>query len=94
MAVAANCWVICRDMFESVGVTDIEDVVAELTVSVVFPEILPKVAVMVVVPAATAVARPLLFTVATAGLDEFQFTCEVISWGEPPPAYTPVATNC
>jgi len=72
--VAANCWVSCRDTFESVGVTDIEDRVAEVTVRVVFPEILPKVAVMVVAPAAMAVARPLLLTVATDGFDEFQVT--------------------
>ena len=74
MPVAANCWVICRDMFESVGVTEIEETVAEVTARVVFPEILPKVAVMVVVPAAMAVARPLLLTVATDVFDEFQVT--------------------
>jgi len=37
------------------------------------------VAVMVVLPAATVVARPLLFTVATDVLDELQVTCAVIS---------------
>ena len=44
------------------------------------PEILPEVAVMVVAPVATAVARPLLLTVATEVLDELQVTCVVISW--------------
>jgi hypothetical protein len=39
-----------------------------------------EVAVMVVVPAATAVARPLLLTVATDGFDELQVTSVVISW--------------
>jgi hypothetical protein len=45
----------------------------------VLPEILPKVAVMVAVPAATAVARPLLLTVATEVLDDLHVTCVVIS---------------
>ena len=47
------------------------------TVKSVFPEMLPKVALMVVVPTATAVPRPLLLIVATEGLDELQATCEV-----------------
>ena len=94
MPVAANCWLSCRGMLESAGVTDIEDRVAEVTVRVVLPWVLPTLAVMVVVPAPTAVARPLLFTVATVVSDEFQSTCEVISWGGPPPRYAPVATNC
>ncbi len=47
---------------------------------VVLPEILPEVAVMMVVPAATAVARPLLLTVATPVLEELQVTRVVISW--------------
>jgi len=45
----------------------------------VFPEILPEVAVMVAGPAATAVARPLLSTVATNASDELQVTCVLIS---------------
>ena len=54
--------------------------VAEVTVRVVPCEILPEAAVMVVVPAATAVARPpLLVTVATDVLDELQLTCVVMS---------------
>ena len=66
---------------------------AGVTVRVVFPEILPEVAVMVAVPAATAVARPLLFTVATDVLDELQVTCVVISWVVPS-EYVPEAANC
>jgi hypothetical protein len=66
-------------MLGGAGVTDMEDRVAEVTVRVALPEVLPKVAVMVVVPAATAVARPLLLTVATDGLIELQVTCVVIS---------------
>jgi len=75
------------------GVTAMEDRVAELTVRVVLPEIIPEVAVMVVpVPTATAVARPLLFTVAIDVLDELQVTCAVIS-RLVPSEYVPVAVN-
>jgi hypothetical protein len=35
---------------------------------------------MVAVPSETAVARPLLLTVATDGFDELQVTSVVISW--------------
>jgi len=56
------------------GVTNVIDRVAEVTVRVKLPEIAPEVAVMVAVPAATEVARPLLLTVATDVLDEFQVT--------------------
>jgi len=61
-------------MLGLVGVTDIEDRVAGVTVSVVLPEILPDVAVMVAVPVATAVAKPLVLIVATEVLDEVQVT--------------------
>src|SRR5207247_9688111 len=66
-------------------------------VSVVLPETPPKVAVIVVVPAATDVARPCdppaLLIVATAVLDELQATwvvrsCVVLS------LKVPVAVNC
>ena len=70
-----------------------EDRVAEVTVRVVLPKVLPNLAVMVVVPAARAEARPLLFTMATAESDEPQVTFEVILW-VPPPGYVPVAKNC
>ena len=48
---------------------------------------------MVVVPGATAVARPLLFTVATDVLDDFQMTRVVITWVVPS-EYMPEAVNC
>ena len=52
--------------------------VAAVTVSVVDPDVLPDVAVIVVVPAATDVARPLepaaLLMVATPAVNEFQVT--------------------
>ena len=75
------------------GVTVTEDRIAGVTVRVVFPEIFPEVAVMVAEPAATAVARPLLLTVATDVLDELQVTCVVISWVVPS-EYAPEAANC
>ena len=52
-----------------------------------------KAAVMVAVPAATPVARPLLTIVAVAVLDELQVTCVVISWVVDS-EYVPVAVNC
>jgi len=64
-----------------------------VTVRVVFTEINPEVAVMVVVPAVRAVARPLLLTVATEVSDELQVTCVVISWVVPSEK-VPVAVNC
>ncbi len=58
--------------------TDMYARVAEETVRVVPPEIPPKLAVMVAVPTETAVASPLLLTVAT-GFDKLQVTCVVKS---------------
>ena len=75
------------------GVTDMKDRIAEVTVRVLFPEIIPEVAVMVAVPAATAVARPLPLTVATDGLEELQVTCVVTS-RLVPSEYAPEAANC
>src|SRR5437773_5282149 len=62
--VAVNCCVVPFAMLGSVGVTSIVDRVAAVTVSVVLPETPPKVAVIVVIPAATDVARPALSIVA------------------------------
>jgi len=91
--VAVNCLVLPTGRLGLAGVTAMEDRVARVTVRVVLPEIAPEVAVMVEVPAATAVARPLLLTVATDVLDELQVTCVVISWLVPS-EYVPVAANC
>ena len=82
MPVAVNCWVIPEGMLGIVrlaGVTDMEERVAEVTVKAVLPKILPEVAVMVELPAATAVARPVLLTIATEVFNERQVTCVVIS---------------
>jgi len=80
--VAVNCWVIptgILGMLGLAGATEIEDRGAEFTVRLALPEILPEVAVMAVLPAATAVARPLLSTVAADVLDELQVTCAVMA---------------
>ena len=83
-----NCWVVPLTMLGLVGVTAMDTSVAEVTVSVVDPDLLPDVAVIVVEPAAAAVASPLepaaLLMVATPVLDEFQVTdavrfCVVLS---------------
>jgi hypothetical protein len=88
--VAVNCWGVPTSMIGLAGVTAMEDRVAEFTVRVVLAEILPEVAVMVVVPIETAMARPVLSTVATDGFDELQVTCVV--WLVPS-EYVPVAVN-
>jgi hypothetical protein len=59
----------------------------------VLPEIPPEVAVMVVVPTETPMARPVLSIVATDVSDQPQVTCVVISWLVPL-EYVPVAVNC
>ncbi|MGA2160530.1 MAG: hypothetical protein ABSG90_15110 [Dehalococcoidia bacterium] len=70
-----------------------EDKVPEVTVRVVFPETVPEVAVMVAVPAARAVAKPLLSTVIIEVSDELQLTSLLIS-PLGPTANVPVAINC
>jgi hypothetical protein len=84
MPEAANCWVTPEGILELTGVTETEDRVADVTVravspvTLVLPKFGPEVAVMVAMPGAMAVAKPLLLTVATV-LDEVQVTCVVIS---------------
>jgi hypothetical protein len=77
--VAVNCWVAPTTMLAVVGVTAIEERVVAVTVMVVFPEILPEVALMMAEPAAMAVVKPVLLTVATEVFDELQVTCVLIS---------------
>jgi hypothetical protein len=86
--VAVNCWVTPAGRLGLAGVTNMEERVAEFTVRVVFPDEpelvallgVLEAAVMVTVPMAMAVARPLLLTVTTEVSDELQVTCVVISW--------------
>ena len=67
VAVAVNCWVAPSAMLGLAGVTAMDDNVAEVveTVSVAVPLTPVTVAVMVVDPAATPVARPAALIVAT-----------------------------
>src|SRR5262245_13333501 len=62
-------------------------------VSVVVPLTAPRVAEIVVVPDATAVARPEPLIVATAELDDAHVTCDV-TFCMLPSEYVPVAVNC
>ena len=84
-------------MLGSAGVTSIDTRVAEVTVSVVDPEIAPNVAVIVVGPTARALARPsdprAVEIVATASSDEDQITDAVMSWVVAS-VKVPVAVNC
>jgi hypothetical protein len=66
-------------MLGAVGVTEMDVRVAELTVKVVAPAVLPEVALMVAVPAEMAMASPLLLTIAFDVSEEVQVTCVVIS---------------
>ena len=70
-----------------------EDKVAAVTVRVAVPDLPLKAAVIVAVPAALAVASPLLATVAVVVLEELQVTCVVMSWFVPS-EYEPEAENC
>ena len=56
---AVNCLVVPAAMPGLVGETWIDDNVAEVTVRIVLPDLVPRVAAIVVCPAATAVANPL-----------------------------------
>jgi hypothetical protein len=79
--VAINCWVVPRAILGLTGVTAMDTSVAAVTVNVVLPEIVPAVAVIVVIPTDNEVASPLepaaLLMVATAGTDELQITVDV-----------------
>jgi hypothetical protein len=81
--VAVNCWVVPCAMLGSVGVTDKDTRTADVTVSVVVPDTLPDIAVIVVEPAATEVDKPLepaaLLMAAIYVADESQVTAVVRS---------------
>jgi len=76
---------------ELVGVTEIDERIG-VTVSSLDPLTLAIVAVMFVLPAATAVAKPESLTLATDGELEVQVTSELRSLLEPL-LYDPVAVN-
>ena len=76
------------------GVTAMETRVGAVTVNVVLPETAPKVAVMVLVPAATVVARPVpAAIVALAGVPEVQVT-EAVKSCVDASVNVPIAVNC
>ena len=78
-----NCWASPAATLGLAGVTAIEVSAAGSTVSVVLPLLAPRVAEMVVVPAATVVARPVASIVAAAAFVDAQVTCVVRFWVEP-----------
>ncbi len=71
---AVNCCIAPWAIEKLDGVTAIETNVAEVTVSVVDPAMLPDDAETAVEPAAVEVASPELLIAATFGLDELQIT--------------------
>ena len=75
---AVNCWEVPIAIFGFSGSNDIDCSMADVTVRVVVPEILPNVAEMAVEPVPTDVARPLepaaLLIDATDPADELQVT--------------------
>jgi hypothetical protein len=95
--VAVNCWAVPRAMLGLAGVIAMDTSVAAVTVSVVDPDMLPSVAVIVVEPGVSDVARPLeppaLLMVATPAVNEFQVT-DVVRFCVVPSEYVPVAVNC
>lgn len=80
---AVNCTVAPKARLELCGATTIDCRVALVTVNTVDAEILPQVAVIVLLPLATEVAKPreppALLTTATAELEELQVTNAVMS---------------
>ena len=73
--------------------SEIEVNTAAVTVSVAEPLIVPEVAVIVAVPCATLVAKPLLLTVATEVADDVHVAV-LVNVCVVPLLYVPVAANC
>ena len=90
--VAANCFVVPTAMLEFAGVTEIETRLAPVIVSDAVPETEPEVAVIVVTPVPTLVARPVESAVAIDEDDEDQVT----DWSHCvlPSSKFPTAMNC
>ena len=77
--IAVNCNVALAVIEESTGVTAIDTKTAVVTVRPVVPVIEPEVALIVVLPGATPVAKPPVVIVATDVLVELQIT-ELVSF--------------
>lgn len=90
--VAVNCFVVPTAMLEFVGVTPIETRVAALTLREELPVTPPELAVILVLPVPTAVAKPEELTEATLAADEDHVTevnnCVL------PSSKLPTALNC
>lgn len=92
--IAENCSVVPAAMLPLTGVTAMDLSIALVTGRVVEPVMVPNVAVIVVGPAATALARPpLAVMVALEVSEELQVTCVVRSW-DVLSENVPVALNC
>jgi hypothetical protein len=91
--VAVMAWVVPLASDGEAGVTAIDTNVGNETVMVVAPLTLPNVAVTVLAPCASAVARPPPVMEATDVNAEVQATELVKSWVLPS-VYVPVAVNC
>ena len=79
---AVNCCVLPAATDGFAGVTAMELRAGAVTAREVLPETAPSVAMMVVLPVATAVAKPEELMVAAALLVEDQVTLAVRSWVE------------
>ena len=81
LAVAVNCWASPKGIVKFIGLIEIEVADAELTETEAAAESDPEVTVIVVAPAASPKTKPWvgaeLLIVATAVLDEVQFTLPV-----------------
>src|ERR1700735_1146437 len=91
--VAVNCCVAALAIEGFAGVTAIDTSVTAVTVSVVEPLIAPETALIVLVPAATAVANPPVVMVATPVVAELQVT-ELVRFCVELSEKVPVAVNC
>jgi hypothetical protein len=95
--VAVNCWLVPKAMLGLVGVTAMETSAAGVTVKVVLPVIPLELAVIVVAPGVSDVAKPMdpaeLSIVAIDVEDELQLTRVVTSFVVPS-EYIPVAVSC
>ena len=94
---AVNCLVVPSAALGLVGVTAIDTSDALVIVTMVLPDIVPKLAEIVADPIPEALANPfepaLLLTAVTAAFDEVQTTEAVRSWTVLS-EYVPVAVNC
>jgi hypothetical protein len=91
--IADRCSLAPIAMDELAGITVSETRAAGVTARLAEPVTAPKVAVMLVVPAATVLAAPAEVTVATAVADDVQLT-ELVRSLLLPSLYLPVAVNC